>query len=855
MKVAFFLYFFVGFSLIYETSGEQYCPGLMVEFNKTGEYCGFSGIIDLYYNPPLMYISISNISAFNFDQDLLCFDFRGWNGSIETTNKTDQCFQLNVGSSGFLGINVTVCETDENLLGIREIYYNSSGISTQWGNCSYKNCHALSTTMSSNFATTPNYTTTPPDLSTPSSTTHTTGSTFRPKKYIPRASIDNSIAPPTPTFNCSDPDNSYIISQTCAINETNNSSYIAHVINETVTTIHEIIKNDTFTSEDVHDTGIFLYHTVTTVDTLTTDSAHKFLDITSTVVIQPLQKLADANDITSNSLLWYPSSIPKVVAKTEQDLSYNKNGSNILLHSFTLNPSFCANSSSNHEICYSSTSQVPSGSKDAEFCTTFNPASLCTNGTASKAYLTMWKSLSFFALVKNNSLGIKTGLEDSQLTTPNQPITFDTADRCSDGTYFKNNYGSNVGGVDPNGQSVITGSSSSIWIKRRDDENDLHVTSYKIAKFTKTSFEDAKISVTKSSKHYTAECPDGTCTLIADGNPTEPTLCSTPAKKTQNIVVGIGIVLSVIAIGILIFSSGYFAVVSRILQIFFSVFNDKNLPKRVKFFAYCYNITFMLYSIYLILIAQQDDISDKMCTIYAIIGYVLYISFGIPALLTAGFAFALNSFFKRNDGYCWIRPDYAFPALWIPIILLLLTIPLYIVLIARRWPDVGLFKAIYGPLTVPEEIALFEELRRKKEDAEKEEDIEEFKKKILGKSYQPNDFEIAAAEEKVILTSRTIARLMIPQLFLAIPLIAENLALYYANVTGWHYLFIVTQGLQPIILNAIDWIDDLPDKIADIKDKINSIREDPEEVIPDETRWQTETTANPKTKTVEFTRM
>uniref|UniRef100_A0AC34FNU3 G-protein coupled receptors family 2 profile 2 domain-containing protein n=1 Tax=Panagrolaimus sp. ES5 TaxID=591445 RepID=A0AC34FNU3_9BILA len=716
-----------------------------------------------------------------------------------------------------------------------------------------------------------NYSATTPTTTTPPSTTTS-------PIYVPPN--PNSIAPPPPVFNCNDPDNSYIIGQTCAINKTDDPTYIAQVINETATTIHEIIKNDTFTPENVHDTGIFLYHTVTTVDSLTTDSAHKFLDITSTVVVQPLQKLADANNITSNSLLWYPSSIPKVVAKTDQDLNYTKNGTNLLLHSFTLSPSFCNNAADTHEICYSKNSEVPSGSKDAEFCTTINPKSICTNGTASKAYLTMWKSLSFFTLVKNNSMGIKTGLEDSQTTTPDQPVTFNTADRCADGTYLKNNYGSNVGGIDQNGESISTGSTSSIWIKRRDDENDLHVTGYKIAKFTKTSFEDAQTSVTKKTEHYTAQCPDGTCILIADGNPTEPTLCSTPAKKTQNIVVGIGIVLSVIAIG---------------------RFNDKNLPKRVKFFAYCYNITFMLYAIYLILIAQQDDISDKMCTIYAIVGYVLYISaiflsvimititldtlgcwkpmirntfyvftgnqiifvpfiysFGVPALLTAGFAVALNSFFKRNDGYCWIRPDYAFPALWIPLILLLLTIPLYIILIARRWPNVGLFKAIYGPLTVPEEIALFEELRRKKEDAEKEEDIEEFKKKILGKSYLSNGVESVAAaaeEEKVILTSRTIARLMIPQLFLAIPLIAENLALYYANVTGWHYLFILTQGLQPIVLNAIDWVDDLPDKIADIKDRIASIGRSPKEVIPEETRWGTETTANPKTNTTGFTRM
>uniref|UniRef100_A0A914QKD6 G-protein coupled receptors family 2 profile 2 domain-containing protein n=1 Tax=Panagrolaimus davidi TaxID=227884 RepID=A0A914QKD6_9BILA len=424
------------------------------------------------------------------------------------------------------------------------------------------------------------------------------------------------------------------------------------------------------------------------------------------------------------------------------------------------------------------------------------------------------------------------------------------------------------------------------------DENDLHISKYRIAKFTATSFEDAGTTVTKNTKHYTAECPDGTCTLIADGNPTEPTICNTTTKTTQNIVIGIGIALAAIAVISLIFQSDYFAVVSRVLQIFFSVFNDKNLPKRVKFFAYCYNITFMLYSIYLIFIAQQEDSSDKMCTAFAIVGYILYISaiflsiimliitlevlgcwkpairnslyiftgnqmivlpfihsYGIPLLITGGFAWAFTSFFKRNDGYCWIRPDYAFPALWIPLILLLLTIPLYIILIARRWANVGFFKMIYRPLTVPEEIALYEELRRKKEDQEKEEDIEDFKKKILGKSYQPNGNAKAEEEktkdEKIILTSRTIARLMIPQMFLAIPLASENMALYYAHVTGWHYLFLLTQGLQAIVLNGIDWLEDLPDKFEDFKDRLSALRGSPKEVVPEETRWGTDN-QNPK---------
>ena len=73
----------------------------------------------------------------------------------------------------------------------------------------------------------------------------------------------------------------------------------------------------------------------------------------------------------------------------------------------------------------------------------------------------MWKSLSFFALVQNNPLGIKTS------TTPdsNQTITFDTAPKCESGTYYKNNYGSSGGGVGSDGAPV--GGTTSVWVKRK----------------------------------------------------------------------------------------------------------------------------------------------------------------------------------------------------------------------------------------------------------------------------------------------------------------------------------------------------------------------------------------------------
>ena len=83
---------------------------------------------------------------------------------------------------------------------------------------------------------------------------------------------------------------------------------------------------------------------------------------------------------------------------------------------------------------------------------------------ATKAYLTLWKSLSFFALVENNPLNIKTDAAPGKES--NQPVTLETAPKCETGTYFKNNYGSGAGGVDKN-RGDLVGVSTSMWVKRK----------------------------------------------------------------------------------------------------------------------------------------------------------------------------------------------------------------------------------------------------------------------------------------------------------------------------------------------------------------------------------------------------
>lgn len=46
------------------------------------------------------------------------------------------------------------------------------------------------------------------------------------------------------------------------------------------------------------------------------------------------------------------------------------------------------------------------------------------------------------------------------------------------------------------------------------------------------------------------------------------------------------------------------------------------------------------------------------------------------------------------DFSCWVRPDYEFAALWLPLILLSLSFPLYIPLIGQCFPKNPIFKKV-----------------------------------------------------------------------------------------------------------------------------------------------------------------
>ena len=116
--------------------------------------------------------------------------------------------------------------------------------------------------------------------------------------------------------------------------------------------------------------------------------------------------------------------------------------------------------------------------------------------------------------------------------------------------------------------------------------------------------------------------------MFQDGNPTEPLVCSSGVKTSQGILAGAGIVATATTILAFIFRSQAIPIITTIATVIFNVFNDENMPKRVKIFAYAYNATFMFYSLYLLLFADQSvaNTGKGLCTFFAVLGYILYLS-------------------------------------------------------------------------------------------------------------------------------------------------------------------------------------------------------------------------------------
>uniref|UniRef100_A0A915CXH5 G-protein coupled receptors family 2 profile 2 domain-containing protein n=1 Tax=Ditylenchus dipsaci TaxID=166011 RepID=A0A915CXH5_9BILA len=134
-------------------------------------------------------------------------------------------------------------------------------------------------------------------------------------------------------------------------------------------------------------------------------------------------------------------------------------------------------------------------------------------------------------------------------------------------------------------------------------------------------------------------------------------------------------------------------------------------------------------------------------------------SFCAPTLVCSTLAVFISDFFSRNDEFCWIRPDYVWFAVVLPLTLLIVNGVISLIIISIR-----LFPNLFG----------FQKVLRTGS-------------KIMAKGTKKQ------TKEKLI-------AIFLLQFILGMPWIFMYATLFAPQVTMWHYLFTIVNSSQGIVL-------------------------------------------------------
>uniref|UniRef100_A0A914ED35 Uncharacterized protein n=1 Tax=Acrobeloides nanus TaxID=290746 RepID=A0A914ED35_9BILA len=244
----------------------------------------------------------------------------------------------------------------------------------------------------------------------------------------------------------------------------------------------------------------------------------------------------------------------------------------------------------------------------------------------------------------------------------------------------------------------------------------------KLTWWTGFLWSEQTCSFQEEDDFWVSECDHLTdFTLVVDGVQKDPSLCST-ALIVIGYIINMGSIISLILL--------IFIVLSHRFSLF-------QAWKILKIFAWNTNV---------------EQIMTRLTNKFVIIG----VTIGFPTLMAFILGLALNSFYNRNDAFCWIRPDYIFFGVVLPITLVVFNGMFCLVVVVLR-----LFPKICG-------------LR-----------IIRTNSNTLGKKKAKKDKLIA---------------LFFMQSTLGIPWIFQYLTLFTPYVTAWHYLFTIVNGSQGMLL-------------------------------------------------------
>uniref|UniRef100_A0A1I7ZQL9 G_PROTEIN_RECEP_F2_4 domain-containing protein n=1 Tax=Steinernema glaseri TaxID=37863 RepID=A0A1I7ZQL9_9BILA len=138
---------------------------------------------------------------------------------------------------------------------------------------------------------------------------------------------------------------------------------------------------------------------------------------------------------------------------------------------------------------------------------------------------------------------------------------------------------------------------------------------------------------------------------------------------------------------------------------------------------------------------------------YIVIGF----SYVISSLVVLTFAVTITDFFKRNDDYCWIRPDWVIVSVVVPLSILVVCGFICFALIILR---------------------LFPNLLKRDSSRSSSRAIHRTKNHL----------------------KRKIVAILLMQFTLGIPWVFQYLTLFAPQVTAWHYLFTIVNGSQGVTL-------------------------------------------------------
>ena len=253
--------------------------------------------------------------------------------------------------------------------------------------------------------------------------------------------------------------------------------------------------------------------------------------------------------------------------------------------------------------------------------------------------------------------------------------------------------------------------------------NDLHRKPY-IAQYVNNVFQKGLV-ISRLSDSYQGICNSTQCIIYVEGCSRDPVICSTALHIVSGVLLGLSL-----------FIASYFIAVSEIknpriffkcMPLWFQTFFISHRNGRFRRFSFLYAVTVLFFNSFVLFLGDKSVFgNDTWCQAVAGVHYFLYLSimcistenmfiltnavgdwkpwynfmififsgldnhvvrglysFLIPLFITGIFGLTMPTIFYRKDYFCWIRSDYKFPSLWLPLIFIGISFVFYIPIFAR----------------------------------------------------------------------------------------------------------------------------------------------------------------------------